>query len=326
MESGLSAKGTYQLESLQMFGSSGLGRCIQCPLSSSNRRADSFCQVVNITYDEEQKQSFSFNSSPPMLLQIHRETREIALKTYTQCFGADSSQPVKHRIWINFVRDIILPSDDYRNNTNHFDVNSGKPLNPLQNLENVQPELVQNLAISFESFEQPPLRGRTQAADALTEQFLVIFTTLKNLYVVYEDGVNPYSRGRIRFFDMERTCHASCEDKGCINLALITANCQDVIDKLRNSEAVLARGVNVQFVGAWRGGSRDGFGHALDGYEDESDDEYHNPKDDPWDGYESDCADAPEPEYDDSDNEEALFSDHKGMIFPTEELPSFTPT
>ena len=171
----------------------------------------------------------------------------------------------------------------------------------------------------MESFRHPP----ALALNAVIEHFLDFFPSLKNLYIVYEEGVNPYSTGRIRLFDMERTCHVSCEDKGCIKLASVTANRQDAINKLRDCEAILARRVNVRFVGAWRGGSRCGFGHALDDYEDEPDDEFHNPADEPWDGFESDMTDS-EPEFDDWDDEEllfpdhVLFSDHEGIVFPQE--------
>lgn len=259
-----------------------------------------------------------------MLLHIHRETREFALKTYKPCFGADSPEAQQSKIWLDFARDIILPADDYLFLTTKFDEQTGILVDPLHNpgiFAKYEPELVQNLAISAENFRQT--HNREGALQNMADSICGVFPILKNLYIVYEDGVNPYSTGRIRFFPMERTCLPSCDDKGCIHLALITAKCQNAVDKMRASKAVLARGVEVHFVGAWRGGSRAEFGHALDGYEDESGDEYHDAKDDPEDGYLSDDSmETPLEEegrvvfglyleYDEADDE-ATFSDHEG--------------
>ena len=39
---------------------------------------------------EIQDRSFSFNSKPPLLLQIYRESRDLALKTYKRICGSDT--------------------------------------------------------------------------------------------------------------------------------------------------------------------------------------------------------------------------------------------
>ena len=119
-----------------------------------------------------------------------------------------------------------------------------------------EPELVQNLAFGAHYFCHKDPHDRGRVLSAMVENILDQFTSVKKLYVVYEDGVNPYSRSRIRFFPMERTCLPTCDSKGCIDIAVVRADCQDAIDGLRMSKAVLAKSVNVRFVGAWRGGSR----------------------------------------------------------------------
>lgn len=127
---------------------------------------------------------------------------------------------------------------------------------------------------------------------------------------------------------MERECLATCDSKGCINLAMVRADCQDAIDVLRSSHTIISRAIDVRFVGAWRGGSREEFGHALDGYESEPGDEYHNTDDDPMDGYGSETVETPDEvrgrvdfgsggalAYDEEDAE-ATFSDHEGWEKP----------
>jgi hypothetical protein len=51
------------------------------------------------------------------------------------------------------------------------------------------------------------------------------------------------------------------------------ADHETIINDARNYPEILKKGIDVRFVGAWRGGSRTDFGHAIRGYEDESDDE-----------------------------------------------------
>jgi hypothetical protein len=189
---------------------------------------------------------------------------------------------------------------------------------------NFEPDLVQNLAFSVDYFCHHDPHDRRRVLISMVENILERFTSVKKLHIVYEDGINPYSRGRIRFFPLERTCLPTCDSKGCINIAMIRADCQDAIDGLRSSKAVLGKAVDVRFVGAWRGGSRAEYGHAVDEYEDESDDEYHDPEDDPEDGYASDDMETPEEitgniefgtsalTYDAAD-EESTFSDHEGV-------------
>jgi hypothetical protein len=67
-------------------------------------------RVVNIVYDHDRDRYFSFNSSPPILLQIHRETRELCLKTHQLCFGTDTHPP---SIYFDAAKDILLLHDDY---------------------------------------------------------------------------------------------------------------------------------------------------------------------------------------------------------------------
>lgn len=276
---------------------------------------------MNLIFDEDQDRCFSFNSSPPLLLQINCETRELALKTYKQCFGSDSSADSK--IWIDFSRDIILMGDDYMDGEFSLTQDSDDDDLPINLC--FEPELVQNLAFSVDYFCHNDPHDRSRVLNAMVENILDQLISVKKLYIVYEDGVNPYSRGRIRFFPMERTCLPSCDSKGCINIAMIRADCQDSIDNLRKSKAVLAKGIDVRFVGAWRGGSRAEYGHALDGYKDESGDEYHDPEEDPENGYDSDEMETPEERrgnvefawpstltFDKADDE-ATFSDHEGM-------------
>lgn len=284
-----------------------------------------------MTHDPDQGQYFSFNTSPPLLLQIHRETREFALRTYKQCFGTDS--PSSKKVWIDFARDTILLNDDYLEPEIEFP-QLEESIDSLDvNLGAFEPELVQNLAISADHFRHRDRADRSRALQFIVESLLDRCTAVKRLYIVCEDGVNPYSRGRIRFFPMERTCLSTCCSKGCIHLAMITAKCKDSINNLRASTAVLARRIDVRFVGAWRGGSRAEFGHALDGYEDESGDEYHDPEDDPENGYESDTMETPDEKrgrvefgssliYDEAD-EGATFSDHEGISpRPREDITS----
>ena len=192
---------------------------------------------MNLTFDENQDRCFSFNSTPPILLQIHRETRELALKTYKQCFGSDSSADSK--IWIDFARDIILMSDDYVNGEFSLTQDSDDDGLPISLC--IEPELVQSLAFSVDYFCHTDPHGRSRVLNAMVENILDQFIFVKKLYIVYEDVVNPYSQGQIRFFPMERACLPSCDSKGCINVAMIRADCQDSIDSLRKSKQYLQK-------------------------------------------------------------------------------------
>ena len=64
---------------------------------------------MNIIYDQYHDRFHSFNSKVPTLLHIHREAREIGLKTYQLSFGTESFEP---RIYFDFKRDILL-FDEY---------------------------------------------------------------------------------------------------------------------------------------------------------------------------------------------------------------------
>lgn len=259
------------------------------------------------------------SAATTLSLQIHRETRQLAHKTY-QCFTFGANPTRSTRIWIDFARDVVFPNDDYRTPDGWFQPDCDK-------MTFVAPDLVQNLAISADRFRYPERGEGSQVLQKVVEGLLGHFTALKKLYIVYEDGIDPYATGRIRFFPMERTCLPTCDNKGCINLASIAADSQRTIDELRAFEPLAARGVNIRFVGAWRGGSRAECGHAIDGYESESDDEYHDPEDDPENGYESSGVTVTPDErrgrvifgtlnylvYDEADHD-VTFSDHKGKI------------
>jgi hypothetical protein len=137
------------------------------------------------------------------------------------------------------------------------------------------------------------------------------YKSVKKLFILYEDGLNPWSRGNIRFFPIERQCLATCDSKACANLAKVRAHCQVAIDALRSSEMIVWRGIEVNFVGAWRGGTREEVGHALDGYDSESGDESYDPADEPADGYGPDMVEMPN-----EADVETTFSDHEGWEMP----------
>lgn len=156
--------------------------------------------------------------------------------------------PGSKKIWIDFAKDTILLHDDYLwPETNSIVVPPYCPCHSSpEDLGPFERELVQNVAIHAEQFRFCGDDLRAQKLQEEVEEVLEHFIAIKKLYIVHEDGIDPFSRGRIRFFPMERNCLSTCDNKGCIHLATIAANFQESIDKLRASKVVLAKAVDVR--------------------------------------------------------------------------------
>lgn len=63
-------------------------------------------RVVNLIYDQYHDRFHSFNSTPPLLLHVHRESREMGLKLYHLCFGTESFEA---RVYFDFNKEFVLP-------------------------------------------------------------------------------------------------------------------------------------------------------------------------------------------------------------------------
>ncbi|KFZ18774.1 hypothetical protein V501_01005 [Pseudogymnoascus sp. VKM F-4519 (FW-2642)] len=267
-------------------------------------------QTVNVIYDPGQHR-FLLLGSPPVLPQIHSETREFYLQTHTLSLGTKT-----HAASMNFdpVGDILMyswfPNDDIKT-----DWPSGEPLGPS----------IRNVAIPASSLQYTKLEGspdpeldgliavtKSTALEAAIMGLLERFPSLKTLYITINESANPYSRGRIRFFPLQLSSIELENDPNHIEFYSIFKEWRDAFDLLKTSMTPQMKGIDVQMVGAWQGGSREGYGCMLDGLEDEDDDEFYDPNQDRYDSENGDSDRF----YDSSEDE----SDSDGGEIVTEEV------
>lgn len=167
-----------------------------------------------------------------MLLQIHRETREFYLQTYTLSLGTKT-----HAASMNFdpVGDILMypwfPNDDTKTGWP-----SGEPLGPS----------IRNVAIPASSLQYTKLEGspdpeldgliavtKSTALEAAIIGLLKIFPSLKTLNITINESANPYSRGRIRFFPLQLSSIEVENDPNHIEFYSIFKEWRDAFDLLK---------------------------------------------------------------------------------------------
>lgn len=215
-------------------------------------------RVVNLIYDQYHDRFHSFNSTTPMLLHIHRETREMGLKLYQLCFGTESFEP---RIYFDFNKDILLFDDYLFVNSPHIhqsDADSTSYRNPLQYadypLKSEEEAQIQRVAINsgiYHHISNPDEEARADQMCMVLKQFVrplaSKFAALKDLSIVIED-VNPYSRAAIRSFNVG---HDAC-DPIC-DVCYVSKLSQVPIEHLRK---IYGKMLKFHLVGAYRGSSR----------------------------------------------------------------------
>jgi hypothetical protein len=222
-------------------------------------------RVVNLTYDQYNDRFHSFNSTPPLLLKIHHESRELALRQYTLCFGTESHEP---RIYFDFNRDILL-FDDY---LQFYKAPTLAVFQALKQPQYYQDQLqyqeypitdkerdqIQRVALNWSAFFEPSSifqdmnhnQWSRMSLQQIAQPIAARFSSLREMSFLVEE-INPFAKAHIKLFNLgSERCSPICDV--CYN----SARCQVPIQHLRTA---FGEKIKIRLLGAFRGSSHSHF-------------------------------------------------------------------